>query len=343
MGGWLKGAAAAVAAVAIAIIIVALLRGDGYTPARDAGRPAPSVTTAAPDAATPTPPVAIAPRPAEPSTALGTPGAARRPVIDVARIEQDGAAMVAGTADPGARVVVRVDGETVAAVEADASGGFVAFFDAPRGASVARIDVASPDAAGGETAADPLFVASAADGEAGAGEPVVLQATGDGVALVQPPAMADGVTTTLDLVSQGLDGALTLEGRADPLRFLRIYANARLIAEAVAGADGRWTAAVAAGLGPGRHTLRVDAVGPDGAVTSRVEAPFEHDEAALARLAEGEIVVEPGATLWRLAEEVYGRGSRFTLIYDANRDRIRDPDLIFPGQVFTIPSPAALQ
>ncbi|MBO37841.1 MAG: peptidoglycan-binding protein, partial [Rhodospirillaceae bacterium] len=33
----------------------------------------------------------------------------------------------------------------------------------------------------------------------------------------------------------------------------------------------------------------------------------------------------------------YGQGMRYTIIYKANRDQIRDPDLIYPGQIFFIP------
>jgi nucleoid-associated protein YgaU len=42
--------------------------------------------------------------------------------------------------------------------------------------------------------------------------------------------------------------------------------------------------------------------------------------------------------LWSLARQRYGSGFEYTLIYEANKDQIRDPDLIYPGQVFTLPS-----
>ncbi|MCK5276640.1 MAG: LysM peptidoglycan-binding domain-containing protein, partial [Alphaproteobacteria bacterium] len=49
------------------------------------------------------------------------------------------------------------------------------------------------------------------------------------------------------------------------------------------------------------------------------------------------VVVQPGNSLWRLARRTLGEGTRYTVIYQANRDRIRDPDLIYPGQVFEVP------
>jgi len=51
----------------------------------------------------------------------------------------------------------------------------------------------------------------------------------------------------------------------------------------------------------------------------------------------GEVRVQPGNSLWRIARRVYGRGTRYTVIYEANRKSIRDPDLIYPGQVFIVP------
>ena len=49
------------------------------------------------------------------------------------------------------------------------------------------------------------------------------------------------------------------------------------------------------------------------------------------------VTVQPGNTLWAIARESYGEGPLFVRVFEANRDRIRDPDLIYPGQIFEIP------
>ncbi len=49
------------------------------------------------------------------------------------------------------------------------------------------------------------------------------------------------------------------------------------------------------------------------------------------------VIIQPGDNLWTIARHIYGRGIQYTIIYEANRDQIRDPDLIYPGQVFTTP------
>ena len=49
------------------------------------------------------------------------------------------------------------------------------------------------------------------------------------------------------------------------------------------------------------------------------------------------VIIQPGDNLWTIARHIYGRGIQSTIIYEANRDQIRDPDLIYPGQVFATP------
>lgn len=51
----------------------------------------------------------------------------------------------------------------------------------------------------------------------------------------------------------------------------------------------------------------------------------------------GKIVIQPGNSLWRISRAIYGRGIEYTVIYDANRDHIRNPNLIYPGQIFSTP------
>jgi len=47
--------------------------------------------------------------------------------------------------------------------------------------------------------------------------------------------------------------------------------------------------------------------------------------------------VQSGDTLWKIAEEMYGNGSNYTKIFDANSDLLEHPDRIFPGQELVIP------
>lgn len=47
--------------------------------------------------------------------------------------------------------------------------------------------------------------------------------------------------------------------------------------------------------------------------------------------------VKKGDCLWNIAKKYYGNGSKYTVIYNANKSKIKNPNLIYPGQVLTIP------
>ncbi len=51
----------------------------------------------------------------------------------------------------------------------------------------------------------------------------------------------------------------------------------------------------------------------------------------------GTYVVQKGDSLWKIAQKFYGKGAKYVLIYQANQDKIRDPNAIFIGQELTIP------
>ena len=53
---------------------------------------------------------------------------------------------------------------------------------------------------------------------------------------------------------------------------------------------------------------------------------------------DGAVIIRRGDNLWRISRRVYGQGIRYSTIYLANQEQIRNPDLIWPGQVFTVPA-----
>jgi nucleoid-associated protein YgaU len=56
------------------------------------------------------------------------------------------------------------------------------------------------------------------------------------------------------------------------------------------------------------------------------------------RFASGKAIIRRGDNLWTIARRVYGEGIKYTTIYDANTGQIRNPDRIYPGQVFDLPA-----
>lgn len=77
-----------------------------------------------------------------------------------------------------------------------------------------------------------------------------------------------------------------------------------------------------------RHTTAASPL-PDGGPLSAVAGP---------KIAT--TIVSRGDSLWRISRVIYGAGTRYAVVYKANRDRIRDPNRIYPGQIFILPMKA---
>ncbi|SOB95973.1 LysM peptidoglycan-binding domain-containing protein [Stappia indica] len=150
-------------------------------------------------------------------------------------------------------------------------------------------------------------------------------------------------------------------GSGQPNRDVRVYLDNQLVGEAKTDAKGRWLLETEGEVKPGEVAVRADQVGTtgEGDVTARAEVTFEKvaDEAIILRPvalsgeagsgsgASGDagtrqipsVIIRTGDNLWTISQRRYGDGVRYTTIYQANKDQIRNPDLIYPGQVFMIP------
>ncbi len=180
----------------------------------------------------------------------------------------------------------------------------------------------------------------------------VLRSDSSGVRVIQPAEPArDTDQIVLDTIGYSPEGDVLLSGRSAANSALRIYLNNSAIADLSSDGDGRWQTRLT-DVAPGIYTLRLDALDADGAVISRLETPFkresaetlaaateapEPDEAPEAPPPVTQVTVQTGDTLWAISRERYGDGLLYVRVFEANSDSIRDPDLIYPGQVFTIP------
>ncbi len=287
------------------------------------------------------------------------------PTFDIVRVERTGEAVIAGRATPGAEVTV-LDGEKVLGkVRANESGEWVFLPDEPLapgshelglGVATAGGEAQSP-AADAEPSGAPatgaleseqvvvVVVPEAAGSDQAAAQPeraiaVLTPRGGEGVSKIlrQP---GDGGLADQDLVLNAVDydgtGSVIISGQATPGALIIVYLDNRVIGRVVADGQGAWQLKPEAPVEPGLHSLRVDRVDAQGKVIARVETPFSRSTVLAGLEDEGFAVVQPGNSLWRIARRTYGDGMRYTVIYQANKSQIRDPDLIYPGQIFVVP------
>ena len=185
------------------------------------------------------------------------------------------------------------------------------------------------------------------DTQAGGAPAAVLLNDAEGLQVLQPVTTTDPApdvmaTVALDAISYSDEGDVLLAGRAAGDGFVRVYLDNAPVTTSRIAEDGRWRSDLPE-IDTGVYTLRIDETDGAGNVTSRIETPFkrESDDVLSAATETNQpiqaVIVQPGYTLWGISRRNYGDGIQYVRIFEANRDRIRDPDLIYPGQLFSIP------
>jgi nucleoid-associated protein YgaU len=297
----------------------------------------------APQASAPVRPDATAQRP----SALAPIAVA--PSFDVVRINPNGDAVMAGHAAPGSEVAIADGGKAIGHAQADEHGDwvFVPSAPLPPGARELTLSAQGPDQPAIPGDRSVLLVVPerpvAGNATAGNSAPPLAVLAGPNsapVVLTGPPGRAGDRTLALGAVEYDEHGQMRLSGTAPPSETVRLYVDNRPLGQVTAGADGRWTFAPGETVAPGTHELRLDQLRRDGTVAFRVDHPFVREQLAGGAVAPGQVVIQPGQNLWLIARQTYGHGPRYTIIFQANRQQIRNPDLIYPGQVFSVPASA---
>lgn len=92
---------------------------------------------------------------------------------------------------------------------------------------------------------------------------------------------------------------------------------------------------------PEADPAEIAALDPSATTPQTPEAPAAAQaDAPAAAASPVTVTVQPGFTLWGIAQERYGDGVLYVQVFEANRDKIKDPNLIYPGQVFSVPETA---
>lgn len=266
------------------------------------------------------------------------------PSFDIVRVDPSGTAVIAGRADPSAAVSIRSDGTELAHVTADGQGAWALGPTEPLPAGSHALTLLEHTKAGQDIPGQTSVTMVVPERNAPAATPLVVATSPS-----QPPTVLQGPPGTaakpgqlgLGAVEYDNKGELRLSGTAPPNTSVRLYADNHPIGEVHAGPEGRWTLVPGTAVPEGTHTLRLDQLAPGGKVIARRELPFQRESIESAALAAGKVVVQPGNSLWRIAARIYGAGIRYTIIYQANQSQIRNPDLIYPGQVFSLPPAGA--
>ena len=141
---------------------------------------------------------------------------------------------------------------------------------------------------------------------------------------------------TLDRIKYSENGTAILYGRARTDMNVMVYLNNEFKMKTIPGKDGSWDVDLGI-IPPGIYKLRIDETTINGDVKFRIETPFKQEtKELLDKMFTKAITVQPGNSLWRIARRIYGKGIMYLDIYNKNSHLIKDPDLIYPGQIFSL-------
>jgi nucleoid-associated protein YgaU len=258
------------------------------------------------------------------------------PSFDVVRVAPDGSAVIAGRAAPGAEVTVLDGSREIGRVTADRNGEWVLTPKEKLAPGAHQLGLAARSPQDGAVSRSEGVVAMMVPERAQPQGPVAVLLPPEGPArALQLPA--DRRKFALDIIQYDSGGKVQMLGRATPGTAIDIYLDDRAAAHGRADESGAWSVTLGEKVPVGRYRLRLEGRAPNGE-TSRLALAFD-------RIAPPEgyaaVDVQPGNNLWRIAQRSFGDGLRYTEIYRANETKIRDPDLIYPGQVFAVPENGA--
>ncbi len=260
------------------------------------------------------------------------------PSFDIVRISPEGDTVIAGRAAPGADVAIFDGDKELGRAKADDRGEWVFLPQEPLPPGSRKLNLAiirdgqvDPNQ---RSEADVVLVVP----EPGKGDVMAVQLSKDGQSsqVMQRPGDLAANVLSIAAVDYDADGNLSVSGDAPPQVNITVYIDNVSVGATKSEENGDWRVQTGSPLAPGVHTVRADHLGPNNDVVSRVEVSFTVPEAE-ATPKDVIVIVEKGNSLWRIARRIYGRGIAYTLIFEANRSQIRDPDLIYPGQEFVAP------
>ncbi len=254
------------------------------------------------------------------------------PSFDVVRVDPNGNTVLAGRAAPGATVTVKSGTTVIGTAIADPQGAFVVLPTSPLPPGPQELSLT-------ETLPDGTVIAGTATASinvpAGHGQALAVLSGPNGSSVMSGQGPHPG-TLGLGTVDYDANGHAIFSGSAPVGAQISVTLNGTEIGRAVAGKDGMWR--FMARVPDANGTLTLSATNAAGTVLPPVSAPFALETLPTA-LASGHVIITAGDNLWLIARHVYGRGTLYTLIYSANAGKIRDPNLIFPGQGFALPKP----
>ena len=273
------------------------------------------------------------------------------PSFDIVRISRNGTGVIAGRAEPNSDISIYAHDKVIGSAVADRNGEWVLLYDDPLPSGPTELSLKSTMPGQFEVYSSDVVIVAVPERDEGRfnedetnGVIAILSPrTGGGpTRVLQKPRLVNfselAKGLSLDSLDYDANSNAIISGTAAKNTRVRIYLDNGYLAEVTSSEDGIWSHSFVRELDFAEHIIRIDQLLEGDDVEVRIEQPFTRGTDIDNSKAKGEVIVRPGNSLWHIARRLYGSGFHYTLIFGANKDLIKDPDLIYPGQNFALPT-----
>ena len=253
--------------------------------------------------------------------------------FDIVRLDPKGNLIIAGKTIPDAEVQIFDGNEELSTVISDSHGDWVWVSDIQIEDGLKRFHLKSVDKSGTEhNSIENVIVNFEKDNVDNHKIFKVSEDSQKGVKVLNEKEI---MGIAIDSVEHFNNGNLRIRGRSLPLSKVKIFLSENIPSETFANRNGFWEINLK-NIKLGSYDLKIELISLNNVIS--LETSIFNGLINSELLQKKKIIVEDGNSLWRIARKTLGGGVLYAEIYKHNRKKIKDPNLIYPGQVFNIPN-----
>ena len=251
--------------------------------------------------------------------------------FDIVRLDPNGDVIIAGETLPNTEVNIYDGNERLASVFSDSSGDWVWISENPLGPGIKRFALKSFKDGKEFLSDQQVIILREKDNKKMS--KIIRFTQNSNIEILNNDSETSSLY--LDIVEFDENKSLTVTGRALPNSNIKVFLSENLKTETTSNENGDWSV----------KFDNLNFLGYDLQITTNIDNQLVKLKTKIFNkkidpqiFLERQVVVQNGNSLWRIARKTLGGGIFYSEIFKNNIDKITNPNLIFPGQVFNIPN-----
>ena len=277
------------------------------------------------------------------------------PEIDIIKVSPDGSFVIAGKGQPNSNINISNKGDLIDSSIVDSDGNWVVVSKENLKTGDNLISIDQINNKGLVLRHKQLFITKIDEHKKD--QPLVISVpnkNGENISIIQQPSEKQKIyKVEKDLGIQkkiksnkkifnvktiffNENGFVSIKGKVNFGKKIELYINKKIM-ETIKIENSKWQYNSDKIIDYGLHDLLVVLKSDKDEILDKITLPFMRVEMPYNDVPENFILIKPGDMLWTIAYRLYGDPFKYIQIFEENKDQITNPDLIFPGQLFSIP------